>query len=123
MALNRAVEINHGRGLPGIPVCGHRLQRSRKGFVHRLLGKIKITEQAHQRRQDSARFRPVKSLNGLAELFGHRRRHLRQTSKRSGSIQLRSGFPYPQFIGVAIVLRVVNKRSIAKSLIDRVLGG
>src|SRR2546427_7427229 len=27
-------------------------QRSRKGFVHRLLGKIKITEQADQSRQD-----------------------------------------------------------------------
>src|SRR5580692_12499549 len=30
-------------------------QRSRKGFVHRLLGKIKITEQADQSCQDSSR--------------------------------------------------------------------
>src|SRR5271168_3783632 len=29
-------------------------QRSRKGFVHRLLGKIKITEQADQGGQDSS---------------------------------------------------------------------
>src|SRR5882672_5622797 len=34
-------------------------QRSRKGFVHRLLGKIKITEQAHQRSKNPARFGPV----------------------------------------------------------------
>src|ERR1700736_1377845 len=70
--------------------------------MHGLFGEIQISEEAHQRRQNPARFRPVKGLNGLAELFGHRRRHLRQASKRSGSIQLRSGFSYPQFIDVAI---------------------
>ena len=61
--------------------------------MHGLFGEIQISEEAHQRRQNPARFRPVKGLNGLAELFGHRRRHLRQASKRNGSIQLRSGFP------------------------------
>src|ERR1700736_3582374 len=70
--------------------------------MHGLFGKIQISEEAHQRRQNPARFRPVKGLNGLAELFGRRRRHLRQASKRNGSIQLRSGFSYPQFISVAI---------------------
>jgi uncharacterized iron-regulated membrane protein len=35
-------------------------------------------------------------------LFGHKRRHLRQIIKRTGSEQLRSGFPYPQFIGFTI---------------------
>src|SRR5262245_23043213 len=69
--------------------------------MHGLFGEIQIFEEAHQRGQKPARFRPVKGLNGPAELFGHRR-HLRQTSKRNGSIQLRSGFPYPQFIGVAV---------------------
>ena len=61
--------------------------------MHGLFGEIQISQQAHQRRQHSARFRSVKSLNGPAELFGHGRRHLRQTSKRSGSTQLRRGFP------------------------------
>ena len=67
--------------------------------MHGLFGEIQISAEAHERRQNPARFRSVKSLNGPAELFGHRRRHLRQTSKRSGSTQLRSGFPYPQFSG------------------------
>ena len=30
MALNRAVEINHGRGLPGTPLLGHRLSAAAK---------------------------------------------------------------------------------------------
>src|SRR5882724_2257961 len=30
MALNRAVEINHGRGLPGTPLRGHRLSAAAK---------------------------------------------------------------------------------------------
>src|SRR4029453_5280885 len=34
-------------------------QRSRKGFVHRLLGKIKITEQADQGCEDSSRINPL----------------------------------------------------------------
>jgi len=71
--------------------------------MHGLFGEIQISEEAHQRGQNPARFRPVKGLNGLAELFGHRRQHLRQASKRNGSIQLRSGFSYPQFIGVRVV--------------------
>jgi hypothetical protein len=62
--------------------------------MHGLFCEIQISEEAHERRQNAARFRSVKSLNGPAELFGHKRRHLRQTSKRSGSTQLRSGFPY-----------------------------
>jgi hypothetical protein len=60
--------------------------------MHRLFGEIQISEKAHERRQNSARFRPVKSLNGVADLFGERRRHLRQTNKRTGSTQLRSAF-------------------------------
>jgi len=46
-----------------------------------LFGEIQISEEAHERRQNLARFRSIESLNGSAELFGHRRRHLRQTSK------------------------------------------
>jgi hypothetical protein len=37
-------------------------QRSRKGFVHRLLGKIKITEQADQSCQDSSRINAIKGV-------------------------------------------------------------
>src|SRR5262245_18299831 len=64
--------------------------------MHGLFGEIQISEDAQERRQNPARFRPVKGLNGVAELFGHRRRHLRQASKPNGSIQLRSGFPLPE---------------------------
>jgi hypothetical protein len=77
--------------------------------MHGLFGEIQISEEADQRRQNAARFRPVKGLNGLAELFGRRRRHLRQASKPNGSIQLRSGFLHAQFIGFCDLLRVVNK--------------
>ena len=84
--------FRNARLRPGLQSGGERL-------MHGLFGEIQISEEAHERRQNPARFRSVKSLNGLADLFGHRRRHLRQTSKRSGSTQLRSGFPYPQFSG------------------------
>jgi hypothetical protein len=45
-------------------------QRSRKGFVHRLLGKIKITEQADQSCQDSSRIHAIKGVEQLAYLLG-----------------------------------------------------
>src|SRR5229473_7025064 len=45
-------------------------QRSRKGFVHRLLGKIKITEQADQSCQDSSRIHAIKGVEQFAYLFG-----------------------------------------------------
>src|SRR5258708_9846712 len=43
-------------------------QRSRKGFVHRLLGKIKIAEQADQSRQDSSRIHAIKGVQQFAYL-------------------------------------------------------
>src|SRR6266498_3691671 len=45
-------------------------QRSRKGFVHRLLGKIKITEQADQSCQDSSRIHAIKGVEQFADLLG-----------------------------------------------------
>ena len=45
-------------------------QRSRKGFVHRLLGKIEIPEQADQRGQDSPRIRAIKGVEQFADLLG-----------------------------------------------------
>src|ERR1017187_8311882 len=45
-------------------------QRSRKGFVHRLLGKIKITEQADQSCQDSSRIHAIKGVEQFAYLLG-----------------------------------------------------
>ncbi len=45
-------------------------QRSRKGFVHRLLGKIKITEQADQSCQDSSRLLAIKGVEQLAYPLG-----------------------------------------------------
>src|SRR5258708_367971 len=47
-------------------------QRSRKGFVHRLLGKIKITEQADQSCQDSPRIHPIKGVEQFAYLLTYR---------------------------------------------------
>src|SRR5882762_1324156 len=59
-------------------------QRSRKGFVHRLLGDIKISQQAHQRSKNPARFGPVKRLYGSAELFGNILRHaVKLTNERT----------------------------------------
>src|SRR6267142_3904120 len=44
-------------------------QRSRKGFVHGLLGKIKITEQADQSCQDSSRIHAIKGVEQFAYLL------------------------------------------------------
>ena len=56
-----------------------RLQSGGECLMHGLFGEIEIAEETHERSQNPARFRPVKGLNGLAEWFGHRRRHLRQS--------------------------------------------
>src|SRR5258705_3628677 len=45
-------------------------QRSRKGFVHRLLGKIKITKQADQSCQDSSRIHAINGVEQFAYLLG-----------------------------------------------------
>src|SRR5438045_4229252 len=45
-------------------------QRSRKGFVHGLLGKIKITEQADQSCQDSSGIHAIKGVEQFAYLLG-----------------------------------------------------
>src|SRR5882757_11183653 len=47
-------------------------QRSSKGFVHRLLSKIKITEQADQSRQDSSRIDAIKGVEQFAYLLMYR---------------------------------------------------
>src|SRR5271165_2919619 len=43
-------------------------QRSGKGLVHRLLGKIKVTEQADQSCQDSSRIHAIKGVEQFAYL-------------------------------------------------------
>src|SRR5690242_6457251 len=58
-------------------------QRSGKGFVHRLLGKIKIAEQADQSCQDSSRIRAVKGVEQFACLLGGRLGHDDDLSKTS----------------------------------------
>src|SRR6202047_1188996 len=50
-------------------------QRGRKGFMHRLLGKIKITEQADQSCQDSSRIHAIKGVEQFAYLLGGTLRH------------------------------------------------
>src|SRR5882757_2887842 len=44
-------------------------QRSRKGLVHRLLGKIKIAEQADQSCQDPSRIHAIKGVEQFAYLL------------------------------------------------------
>src|SRR6202166_309642 len=44
-------------------------QRSRKGLVHRLLGKIKITEQADKSCQDPSRIHAIKGVEQFAYLL------------------------------------------------------
>ena len=56
-------------------------QRSRKGFVRRLLGKIKITEQADQSCQDSSRIHAIKGVEQFAYLLGGRLGHDEDLSK------------------------------------------
>src|SRR5580692_6894629 len=46
------------------------VQGNRKGFVHRLLCKIKITEQADQSCQDSSRIHAIKGVEQFAYLLG-----------------------------------------------------
>src|SRR5580693_1462666 len=68
------------RNQPGSRVAGYstarpQAERSRKGFVHGLLGKIKITEQADQSCQDSSRIHAIKGVEQFAYVlsgtFGH----------------------------------------------------
>src|SRR5258707_8154808 len=54
----------------GYSTSRQQAQRSRKGFVHRLLGKIKITEQADQSCQDSSRIHAIKRVERFAYLLG-----------------------------------------------------
>src|SRR5579864_5019630 len=61
------------RNQPWSRVAGHatgrpQAQGSRKGFVHRLLGKIKITQQADQSCQDSSGIHAIKGVEQFAYL-------------------------------------------------------
>src|SRR3984885_8349247 len=74
------------RNQPWSRVAGHstsrpQAQRSRKGLVHRLLGKIKITEQADQSCQDSSRIHAIKGVEQFAYLLGGTFRHDDDLSK------------------------------------------
>src|SRR5258707_10865229 len=52
----------------GYPTLRPKAQRRCKGFVHRLLGKIKITEQADQSCQDSSRLHAIQGDEQVAYL-------------------------------------------------------
>src|SRR5271166_4357861 len=63
------------RNQPWSRVLGYSTPRpqahgSRKGFVHRLFGKIKITEQADQSCQYSSRIHAIDGVEQLAYLLG-----------------------------------------------------
>src|SRR6476646_11803704 len=59
-----------GARVAGYSTLGPQAQGSREGFVHRLLGKIKITEQADQSCQDSSRILAIKGVERFAYLVG-----------------------------------------------------
>src|ERR1700686_968199 len=76
------------RNQPGSRVGGYstsrpQAQRSRKGFVHRLFGKIKITEQADQSCQDSSRIHAIKGIEQFAYLLAGTLGHDDDLSKAS----------------------------------------
>src|SRR3984885_16161218 len=54
--------------IAGYSTARPQAQRSRKGFVHRLLRKIKITEEVDQSRQDSSRIHAIKGVDQFAYL-------------------------------------------------------
>src|SRR6202162_5478706 len=63
------------RNQPWSRAAGHstsqpQAQSSRKGLVHSLLGKVKITEQADQSRQDTSRILAIKGIEQFAYLLG-----------------------------------------------------
>src|SRR6202050_3325499 len=66
-------------------------QRSRKGFVHRLLGKIKITEQADQSRQDPSRIHAIKRIEQFAYLLGRTLGHATTLANQLPRINLANG--------------------------------
>src|ERR1700719_2769449 len=68
-------------GVIGYSTPQPQAQRSRKGFVHRLLGKIKITEQADQSCQDSSRLHAIKRVEQFAYLLGGTLGHDHDVSK------------------------------------------
>src|ERR1700741_4689365 len=70
-----------GSRVAGYSTTGPHAQRSRKGFVHRLLGKIKITQQADQSRQDSSRIHAIKGVEHFAYLLGGKLGHDDDLSK------------------------------------------
>ncbi len=77
------------RNQPGSRVAGYstpqpQAQRSRKGFVHRLLGKIEITEQADQSCQDSSRIHAIKGVEQFAYLLGGTLGHDDDLTLKSG---------------------------------------
>src|SRR6185295_1410866 len=53
----------------GYPTRRPQAERSRKGFVHRLLGQIKIAEQADQSRQDSSRLPAIEGVEQFVYLL------------------------------------------------------
>ncbi len=84
------------RNQPWSRVAGHstrwpQAQRSRKGFVHSLLGKIKITEQADQSCQDSSRIHAIKGVEQFACLLGGVLGHDDELSKPATPKQLANG--------------------------------
>src|SRR5262249_50866888 len=93
-----------GRNQPGARLVRNAslrpgLQRGGECLMHGLFGEIQISEHAHERRQNPARFRPVKGLNGVAELFRHRRRHLAKLANRLARYNCARASPYPQPAG------------------------
>src|SRR5882672_2759505 len=84
-------------------------QRSRKGFVHRLLGKIKITEQADQGCQDSPRIHAIKGVEQFAYLLGGTLGHDDDLSKPATPNQFGKRFVQAQHSRDALESRAIRK--------------
>ena len=94
---------------------GPRLERGRKGLVHGLFGEFEVAaEPADQRGQDSARVRPVESVDDATQIRArHRRQPELRGHRRGGEAWRRSRIastcrPVPAREGELVVARVAR---------------
>src|SRR6266851_4298369 len=99
-------------------------QRSRKGFVHRLLGKIKITKQADQSCQDSSRIHAIKGVEQFAYLLGGTLGHNDDRSKPAtpnqfGKRRIDAKCPGRDFEIWTVTLEIYRTRVFREAVVRR----
>ena len=70
MALNRAVEINHGRGLPGTPLAGHALSAAAKASCIASSARSKSPSKRIRVARIRPRIHAIKGVEQFAYLLG-----------------------------------------------------